>query len=319
VLGIAGAPDSLPDKGSLLTDPWSICSSTVDSRSTVYIGRTGAGGRIDGGILASSGGGEYLLWHDHRYRLGSLARGALGWSSAPVTAVATALVNSLPAGPDLVAPAVPGRGRASRLAGARVGQVYVTTIQGGTRQYAVAVDTGLAAITELQADLLLGDPGTVAVQGQADARPLAPGQFDAALTGQLGPAGTVAVPATPPALVRPGGALCASSAGGLTVDASPDRAAVAVSDAGDPPGTRADQVAVAAGHGAVVSAVPAPGANGGALSLVTDLGIRYPLPGVDVLTALGYAGVSPVPVPATFVALLPAGPALDPATARLPH
>jgi Type VII secretion system ESX-1, transport TM domain B len=49
--------------------------------------------------------------------------------------------------------------------------------------------------------------------------------------------------------------------------------------------------------------------------LVTDRGLRYPLRGTAA-AALGYSRVSPVSVPAAMLALVPAGPALDPAAAR---
>jgi hypothetical protein len=62
----------------------------------------------------------------------------------------------------------------------------------------------------------------------------------------------------------------------------------------------------------VVSAVP------GALSVVSELGTRYPVPSADVLTMLGYGGVTPVRIPSGVVALLPVGPALDPVAARTP-
>jgi hypothetical protein len=74
----------------------------------------------------------------------------------------------------------------------------------------------------------------------------------------------------------------------------------------------ADRVVVEPGRGAVVSAVP------GALSVVSEMGIRYPVPGADVLAMLGYEGVSPVRIPSNVVTLLPAGPVLDPVTARTP-
>ncbi|PSK63385.1 hypothetical protein B0E53_04696 [Micromonospora sp. MH33] len=70
------------------------------------------------------------------------------------------------------------------------------------------------------------------------------------------------------------------------------------------------------GRGAVVEAAAAPGATGGAVSVVTDLGRRYVLTGGDVLGMLGYAGVRPVRLPAGLVDLVPAGSPLDPAAAR---
>jgi hypothetical protein len=56
----------------------------------------------------------------------------------------------------------------------------------------------------------------------------------------------------------------------------------------------------------------------GVLALVTDLGRRHAVPDPAALDALGYAGQPPVDVPSQVLALLPAGPALDPAAALLP-
>ncbi|MBQ0897406.1 type VII secretion protein EccB, partial [Micromonospora sp. U56] len=68
--------------------------------------------------------------------------------------------------------------------------------------------------------------------------------------------------------------------------------------------------------GAVVESVAAPGATGGAVSVVTDLGRRYVLAGTEVLGMLGYGDVRPVRLPAGLVSLVPAGSPLDPAAAR---
>ncbi|MBO4207361.1 type VII secretion protein EccB, partial [Micromonospora echinofusca] len=80
----------------------------------------------------------------------------------------------------------------------------------------------------------------------------------------------------------------------------------------------ADQVLVEPGQGAVVEAVAAPGAAGGAVSVVTDLGRRYAVTDAAVLGMLGYRTARPLRLPAGVVALVPAGGALDPAVARKP-
>lgn len=74
----------------------------------------------------------------------------------------------------------------------------------------------------------------------------------------------------------------------------------------------ADLVVVPPGSGALVRT------ETGVLSLVTDLGRRHTVPVPDALGALGYAGQEPVAVASQMVALLPAGPALDPAAAAQP-
>jgi hypothetical protein len=83
----------------------------------------------------------------------------------------------------------------------------------------------------------------------------------------------------------------------------------------------ADRVAVPGGHGALLRTAPAPGsAAPGTIYLLTDQGIKYPLPAEStdrVQAALGYRGVRPTPVPAAVLALIPTGAALDPVAATV--
>ncbi len=78
----------------------------------------------------------------------------------------------------------------------------------------------------------------------------------------------------------------------------------------------ADRVVIEPGYGVLVAAVPSPEQETGTLNLVTDLGYRYPLAGEGVPAMLGYSQVQPVRLPASLVVRLPAGPALDPTTAK---
>ena len=48
------------------------------------------------------------------------------------------------------------------------------------------------------------------------------------------------------------------------------------------------------------------------------LGIRYPIPSVDVVAMLGYRPNEAVAMPARLVGRLPVGPTLDPLAAVLP-
>jgi hypothetical protein len=83
-------------------------------------------------------------------------------------------------------------------------------------------------------------------------------------------------------------------------------------------GEYVDWIAVPPGRGVVVQSVASPTAAGGALAVVSDLGQRFAVPDAEVLGSLGYAGVTPLRLPAAVVALVPAGRALDPAAAGLP-
>ncbi|SCG64904.1 type VII secretion protein EccB [Micromonospora humi] len=327
-LGIADAPDSLPAANRLVRDGWTLCSSVTgeagrpEARSALLIGRDVPGGRAlgDQGLLVRHpDGGLHLLWHDRRYLLRDTDRvlAALAATRERAVPVAAALLNTVPAGADLVPPPVGDLGAPSeRVEGAAVGDVYLVRNSGGGRQYAVAGRGGLAGITELQAALLL------ARTGQGEPEPITLGRF-AALPKlpDLVPSGPTAPPAVPPRLATgEGGALCVRAGDDAGVReirlgaTAPDLTAATRTAGGR--GGLADQVVVEPGRGALVEAAAAPGATGGAVCVVTDLGRRYALAGADVAGMLGYAGVRPVRLPASLVDLLPAGSPLDPEAAR---
>jgi hypothetical protein len=83
-------------------------------------------------------------------------------------------------------------------------------------------------------------------------------------------------------------------------------------------GLAAQWIAVPPGRGAVVEALASPSAPSGALAVVTDQGLRFPIPSREVLSSLGFGDVRPLRLPAGLVALVPSGPALDPAAAVQP-
>ncbi|WBB81216.1 type VII secretion protein EccB [Micromonospora sp. WMMD882] len=326
-LGIPDAPDSLPAAGRLATTPWTVCSipgpDAGAPRSALLVGTDARDGRAlgdDAVLLRHPGGDLHLVWHQRRYRLREVNRvlAALAATRQRAVPVAPALLDSLPAGPDLAPLDLPGTGKPSdEVPDADIGDVYLVTNSGGESQHVVVDRAGLAGITALQAALLL------ARTGQGDPRPLTLGRF-ARLPKlpDLVPTGDSAPPASPPRLVRPdAGAICGQVGddGGIRqvrVGATvPDLTATPrTGETGD--GVVADHVVVEPGRGAVVESVAAPGATGGAVSVVTDLGRRHVVSATEVLGMLGYAGVRPVRLPAGLVSLVPAGSALDPEAAR---
>jgi hypothetical protein len=184
----------------------------------------------------------------------------------------------------------------------------------------------LAGITQVQSALLLADPATRARVRRADETPLGLSDFAAIpKLPPLVPEGA-APPATTPELASvDSGAVCAVVRDDAGVSEVRVRAAVPdVSDAAATGaasaqgGVLADHVRVQPGRGAVVEAMPSPGNESGTLFVVTDIGRRYAVPTVEALRALGFGEVRPVRVPASLVALLPPGPALEPAAAREP-
>ncbi|WP_327176499.1 type VII secretion protein EccB [Streptomyces sp. NBC_01335] len=340
--GIVGAPDALPGEGSFYGGSWSACaapSSTggadADAKGDAPAGAlgltvgtvAGARGLADGeGVLvASPSGGTQLLYGGRRFRLdaASGAADALSWPAEDAAAVDDALLDTLTAGPDIAVPPVSGRGRPGpKLDGAttRYGQLFTGP---GGRRYLLRED-GLVELTGLLYDLVRGDPKT---QSQAyGGGAVAPGTVGAAdLVAHRAPAATAAalaqgLPPTAPRLVAAAGrAVCATAepragkAPAVSVALAP-AASVASGAPAVQPGVRAgclaaDRVSVPAGKGVRVRAVSASG-GGGSDYLVTDAGVLYPLP-TGAAKTLGYDGVAQVGLPASWLELLPAGPALD--------
>ena len=334
-LGIPGAPDLLPAAGELLADPWTVCSRPAGAGVESVL-RLGSGpsqrGSRDAGlgdralVVADPAGGLHVLWHRHRYAIRDpdLVLAAFAWPRQSATALAPAVLNAVPVGPDLARLAVDGAGRRSvALPGRRIADVVVVENSGGGRQFAVVTAGGLADVTPVQADLLLagGRAGAGAAIRMSQAEYAA-----AARVPSMVPAGESAPPAETPELAPSTGVVCASFADGggpPEITAAPAgsvrRDGELPAPAPTPPTSApVDWLHVPPGGGAVVEALATPGAPNGALSLVTDLGVRFPVPSREVLAMLGYADVRPQRLPAAVVALLPTGRALDPAAAALP-
>ncbi len=341
-VGIAGAPDELPTPAAITRGPWSVCSLpgvSSSGASTPYVRLTA--GQVPGGtplagsralLVSALDGTPYLVWDDHRLRVpgGGAALTALDYASAPLLPVGDAWLSALPQGPDLAAPAVPGAGQAgAQVAGqpALVGQVYGTGTGAGAQDY-VELRDGLASVSQVQADLLLAEPALRSLYsaGQPAAIPVTAAV--AATTRSATLLASPGLPATPPAVVAgaAGGQLgaCESYAPGGSFLPSVQTVSVPASSVTQAPaGTPADasgapvaaQVQVPPGGGAVVQAVAAPGASGGTLYVVTDEGVKYPLPSAGVLTALGLAGTTPARLPSALLDLIRTGPTLDPQAA----
>jgi type VII secretion protein EccB len=336
-LGIAGAPTALPDRGKRLGPPWTLCAQPGTDASgnrvttTVLALAQAAGGGhtlAEDGVLVQDGRTRavYLVWHRHRYQLlrpETVVPSLFGQVSAAT--VGTAWLNGLPQGADIGPIAVPRKGSPSTaVPGRKVGDLLAAQTGAATLYYLV-FDDGLAEISELQKAVYLGEGGAAARPvdvSVADASKAKRSNALAAVDADVRP------PPKPPALAQPAAAtepVCAASrdaradpvvsVGGSLAGAGPGTPTVSVSGAG---ASLADRVVVPAGRVAVVRAMASPGAADGAYSLVTDVGVRYPVVSVGALTALGYLAGDAVDMPASLVNRVPAGPTLDPDAARRP-
>lgn len=318
MLGIPGAPDSLPDAAHVVAAPWTVCS--VDGTTSLVLASAPpqASPLRDRGLLVTdpAGGAVDLVWHGTRHAVAASVLPALFGVVSPGTAGA-AWLNAIPQGPDIAPLDVPGQGGPSAGApGYDIGQLLSTQVATGGVQYWMVVDSGLAPITELQKDLAVS-------QGAAEPEQISPSAATAIPRGSLpGQQDAKSLPSRPPSLVPAPGAMCATFQGGE----DPAVSTGGVTEApGLPTGGRAgngaglaDRVAVPPGDAAVVRVLASPTSPVAGYYLVTDLGVRYAVASDDVLKMLGYQPDQAVAVPAALVRLIPSGPDLDPAAAAQP-
>jgi type VII secretion protein EccB len=335
-LGIVGAPDSPPAATALAGVRWSVCALAGTDRSgaartgtLLTLGR-GTGGTLlgaDSGFVVSSPGGQlFLVWNGHRFALTRpwIPR-VLGYSAAPE--VTASWLNQLPPGPDVTGVPVDGRGAAGPLVDGRptrIGQVFVARVTGTPDRYFLLLRDGLSPIAETALALVLGDPATIAAYPGTTVRPV---ELTAGALGRLPvsarqplPAG---LPPRPPVPASPG-----DGATWCVRWSTTDRPAQVAAEpvptvpaSGDAPGVnRTEQsatvVSVAPGAGGLVRQGRAGQLNGTSYFLVTDVGVKFPVAGADVVRALGYSVEAARVVPANLLSLLPTGPVLDPAAAR---
>jgi type VII secretion protein EccB len=337
-VGIAGAPDSLPDPSRTDGGTWQVCSGLTADVSgashpyvTLHVGGEQHSRTLprDQALLVRGPTGKvYLAWNDRRLLVTTPGvLGALGYAAARQYPVGWGWLNAVPPGPDLVGSQPPGGGKAGPTVEAKpslVGQIFKVdglALDGADAQYYVMRSDGLSALTPMGAALMMVDPRTKAsypngpVQAfglSASALTTAPRSQDSSVNPEL--------PALPPKLAEVGERdapcvrLAMSADKGPTVQigiGSRDTGLGGSPTTGGSP-MLADRVMVEAGSGLLIRDQPSPGVADGALYLLTDIGVRFPLSDDQVATTLGYGHTAPVSVPGPVLALVPVGPALSP-------
>jgi type VII secretion protein EccB len=329
-LGIVGAPDALPPASAVNTGSWLVCAQQGGGRPVVSltIGMPVAVSPAKpnaAGLVQTPDGSRYLLYGGQRMKLDApWIAGALGLTRAPVIQASSAWLNAVPAGPDLSPIAVAGRGGPGPVLGGRstrIGQVLVAKNVGSAGQFYLAAAGGISAISPTQAAMLLGDPATISVYRGTAVVPVPVSTAAIATAHQVRlvlPDGSPAPHSPPAAFVYGAKSPCMDyPASGATVPAlvaaqppagtapAVGQIAVSVSPQG------ANLVGVAAGGGALVRPQAAPGVGGNSLFLVTDAGVKYPVPSATAAAALGYRAAKAARLPAALLGLLPTGPALN--------
>jgi type VII secretion protein EccB len=330
-VGIPEAPDALPAPERLSTAPWTVCAvpsgaATLPPEVTVRVAAPEpAAGAVEAGqaVLATGPDGtRWMVNQGRRYRLVDAAAQRVGLQRATPLALPAEILDLLPEGPPIAAPKVTGPG--APVAGvprAWVAADVVRVQAGGTARESLAVlPDGVVPVSELTAALLVSAGSNEVATDPATAA-----------TARRSRVPSLDTPGWPDAVPQPVGPqrdqpLCLSTTPGAPAGDAPWPVRVSLpgvvlgpgeqavhTGQGDTPGV-VDQVMVPRGAGALVRATTASGGDG-ALTLVTDSGQRFAVPTPDAATRLRYDPAVARSVPAPFVRLLPAGPALDPEAA----
>lgn len=328
-LGIPGAPDSLPPASSTSTGPWTVCSVAQENKSlppgvTVLIGAPTPAPVASGyALLVTDTTTVWLLFDGRRIVVPPPSAALLGLAGGSTTVLPSAVINTIPESAALVVPKIDGVGTAPQVAlsfGAVVGDLVSSPIAGGGSSRYVVLADGLAPINDIEYRLLAGQaPHRLQVDASV---------ASAVLSGQKAP-GSDDWPTTVPEIVgpRPSAPVC------LTYDSEQPAAGAAwplstslpqrlPTPAGSTPITSAElsagvsipQVVLASGQGLVVKGTTASGVDG-RFALVTEVGVRCAISTPDAVKRLGFSAESAPLVPTPFLALLPAGPVLDPEAA----
>ncbi|MCO6011608.1 type VII secretion protein EccB [Actinoallomurus purpureus] len=332
MIGIPGAPDSLPDPNHLVKKPWSVCvrngtTTAGGTRSvTSLVAGSSVGGRLLGAgqaVVVQAGGQSYVIWNNQRMHMTLPPAQAGSVTRVQPAPVSQTWLNPLDQGADFVAPPVGNRGGAVPGVDGSVGQVF--KVPSGA--WYVLLSDGFAQITETQGILLLAEPQTKenAYHGQAavardtdfgtvTSKPSTQHVMDARLP-QTMPDFVPWDASTPLCAVYAdmdkGSVSARLSIGGSLPDVDPTISGQ---------GTTVDQVILPPGGAALVGLLPAANELNAINSwyIVNDAGVCFPLSSKDTAQKLGYNVNNAAPIPKGVQQLMPTGPTLDPTAARKP-
>jgi type VII secretion protein EccB len=333
MLGIPGAPDSLPAGTAMADRLFTACSRTspnqpagAEPTSTLILGSSNDVGQQLGtgeGLLVSTDDGQVFLVADgFRFRVpnsGTLA--ALHYDTISQLPVARNWLGAVPTGPDLGLVDVADSGSPGPNVGGHTTLVGEVLTDG---EYYVVRADGLEPVSQTEAYLITGDQRNAAAYPNNQPTPIPTSVAAISATPRSRQTGTTGLPAQLPRIAALGAnpALCATGDGTtssvLTVgaDLPLPSGAKPISTAGA--GQQANQVYVPPSSGVLVREQTGLTTDTGATFLVTDTGRKYPVPTAAAIASLGYGSLTPTNVAEPLLALLPTGPALDPNKAGIP-
>ncbi|OZM70827.1 type VII secretion protein EccB [Amycolatopsis antarctica] len=319
-MGIEGAPQSVPEQGSLVSGGWLLCLGQGDG------GPVPGGGSLSMNLdpdvastpvtgkeylwVTSTDGTQYVVWGNQKMRLAEPSVPiALGLGVGVPPTAAPEWLGALPDGPEIAAASLPGGDEIS-IAGAvhQPGTVFRQDIGNGVEHYFVLREDGLAPLSATEAALLQSRSGAAAVPIDAVSIAGAPRSADSSLTTRIPDLLTMRpVPAGERALClkqQPQGVFLASQ----PVTADPGVAGIG---AGGQTGRMG--MHLKPGTALLAASVPAPTGRGQKPDryLIDETGMKYRLADDEAIKALGFGGAQPNPVPAELLAAIPSGPMLS--------
>ncbi|MFI0450868.1 type VII secretion protein EccB [Actinomadura sp. 6N118] len=324
VIGIAGAPDSIPDRKRLVGGPWSVCVRTTTGQSgqprpaVSLVGGKNVGGRpldATAAVVVTSAGSDWLVYNNQRLKVSEGGRTVLG-NTEPVP-VSPVFINAMPEGPAFGPPNEirSGFGRAVNAQGGATGkQGQVFHDQSNDRYYVLMPD-GYASITKTQAQLIQAMPEYRTMPPQAPVQPAQvtanPSQTQLSARGlpdkQLQPVRYDAKEALCVVYKNLGTGIAAPQ---LTVGGGTDLPLPTTQGNGG-----VDNVVLPPGSAVLAGALVTTEQAISSYYFVADSGRKYAVKNADAAKALGYTisadkSSDVEPVPAALLDLLPDGPAL---------
>jgi type VII secretion protein EccB len=322
-VGVVAAPDALPRAGALAGVAWTACPAAEPGLSLALAPAPGGEPLGQRAIVVGPGGDQqFLIWRGHRHRLGAAWMARVFGYDGPVVPVDSRWPELLPAAADLDPVVVAGRGEPGpRVQGGttRIGQLFVVRLAGVEDRYYLLLRDGFSPLTATGYAIVAADPDTARAY---PGREVAPIEVGPPALAEVPVSGRRLFPQQAPPVPPPVGVAGDGRSWCVRRDASGTATVVADTPVAGSPAAESPAVAgpvrMAPGSGGLV--VPGrPGqAAGTALSLITDAGLRYPVPTKDAAEALGYPPGAATAVPPEWLRLLPEGPSLDIGAVRSP-
>ncbi|WP_336659101.1 type VII secretion protein EccB [Leucobacter sp. USHLN153] len=312
-IGILGAPDTLPEPARLDGERWTACA-TPEATQLQIGGERPAAAAAGTGLVVTSEGETYVIAGGKSYLVPERDRTAvlraIGLDGSSPREVRGEWLALFSPGDDL-APLPGVRGGAVDEVGLPSGSVIRPTGGADDERYLLTADGSLARLSDLAYRLYLLDGGSGKLGEEVEISPSQIGALDTAEA-----AGPASWPQQPLTGVAGSEAPCATLAG----EAADQRTVLAEPGAQLEPGageTETRSTSESASGTTTVNVTEDGGAlvrsgREGLLTLVDTSGTAYAVPG-DAATGakrLGYSTSDVAVVPATWVQLLPAGPAL---------